>query len=98
MKCCRVGLLAEVYEYEQNKEMEDGFELLSDVVTKGWTVTDLLVKMQREDGSIVCPYIKHRRGRTFIEEGDYIIVDEDGTRHVCGKDKIFTRYQKVDEE
>ena len=87
MKCCRVGLLAEVYEYEQNKEMEDGFELLSDVVTKGWTVTDLLVKMQREDGSIVC-----------IEEGDYIIVDEDGTRHVCGKDKIFTRYQKVDEE
>ena len=92
MKCCRV------YEYEQNKEMEDGFELLSDVVTKGWTVTDLLVKMQREDGSIVCPYIKHRRGRTFIEEGDYIIVDEDGTRHVCGKDKIFTRYQKVDEE
>lgn len=97
MKCCRIGLNADVYQYEPNKGMEDGFELLSDVVTKGWIVTDLLVKATREDGAIVCPYINHRRGRTFIEEGDYIIVDEDGSRHVCGKDKIFKRYKKIDE-
>ena len=33
--------------------------------------------------------------RTFINEGDYIIIDEDGTKHVCGEDKIFTRYEPV---
>lgn len=53
MKCCRIGLCAEVYQYEPNKGMEDGFELWSDVVTKGWIVTDLLVKAKREDGAIV---------------------------------------------
>ena len=58
-------------------------------------VTDFLIKITREDGSIVCPYIKHRRGRTFIGEGDYIIQDEDGTKHVCGGDKIFVRYNKI---
>ena len=61
MKCYRVGLLAEVYPYEIGKGMEDGFELWADVVTKGWIVTDFLIKITREDGSIVCPYIKHRR-------------------------------------
>ena len=95
MKCYRVGLLAEVYPYEIGKGMEDGFELWADVVTKGWIVTDFLIKITREDGSIVCPYINHSRGRTFIGEGDYIIQDEDGTKHVCGKDKIFVRYNQV---
>ena len=97
MKCRRVGLVADVYKYEQGKGMEDGFELWSDVVTKGWIVTDSLVKIKREDGSIVCPYITHRRGRTFIGEGDYLICDADGSKHVCGKDKIFVRYEKVEE-
>ena len=97
MKCSRVSLLAEVFPYELGKQMEDGFELWSDVVTKGWIVTDSLIKVERPDGSIVCPYIKHRRGRTFIGEGDYLIVDEDGTKHVCGKDKIFVRYKVVEE-
>ena len=49
-----------------------------------------------ENGSIECPYITHRRGRTFIGENDYIIIDSDGTKHICGADKIFDRYQKMD--
>ena len=72
--------------------LEDGFELLSDVITKQWFVTAKLIQTTREDGSIVCPYISHRRGKTFIGEGDYIILDDDGTKHVCGGDKIFQRY------
>lgn len=94
----RIALEADVEKYEVGKGMEDGFELWSDVVTKGWIVTDFLVKITREDGSIVCPYIKNRRGRTFIGVGDYIVSDEDGTRHVCGADKIWARYEKPQNE
>ncbi len=97
MKCIRTAMEAEVVKYELGKNMEDGFELWSDVVTKGWIVTDSLIKVTRENGSIVCPYIEHRRGRTFIGEGDYLIIDNDGTKHVCGQDKIFSRYQIVEE-
>ncbi len=95
MRCRRTPVEAEVVEYVGGQDLEDGFELWSDVVTKGWIVTDNLVKVKREDGSIVCPYISHRRGRTFIGVGDYIIVDDDGTKHVCGADKIFKRYEKL---
>ena len=84
MKCRRVNMEADVLKYELGKGLEDGFELWTDVVTKGWIVTDSLVKMARENGQYVCPYILHRRGRTFINEGDYIITDADGTKHVCG--------------
>lgn len=97
MKSKRVALEADIIKYEPGKGMEDGVELLADVVTKVWIVTDFLVKIQREDGTIVCPYITTRRGRVFIGDGDYIIKDEDGTRHVCGADKIWNRYQKPDE-
>lgn len=69
MKCYRAGLFAEVYPYEVGKGMEDGFELWADVVTKGWIVTDFLIKITRADG----------------------------TKHVCGGDKIFVRYKKVEE-
>jgi hypothetical protein len=96
MKCKRIALEADVEKYEVGKGMEDGFELLSDVVTKGWIVTDSLVQVKKENGAVVCPYIKQRRGRTFIKEGDYIITDADGTKHVCGEDKIFQRYQPVE--
>ena len=96
MKCRRVSMEAEVVKYELGKGLEDGFELWTDVVTKGWIVTESLVKMERENGALVCPYILHRRGRTFINEGDYIITDADGTKHVCGADKIFSRYERVD--
>lgn len=95
MKCRRIGLEADVQKYEIGKGMEDGFAPWSDVVTQGWIVTDFLVKINREDGKIMCPYIKNRRGYTFIGEGDYIVTDTDGTRHVCGSDKIWRRYEEV---
>lgn len=97
MKCTRVSMESDVIKYEVGKGLEDGFELWTDVVTTGWIVTDTLIKVQREDGAIVCPYILHRRGRTFINEGDYIISDADGTKHVCGEDKVFSRYAKPEE-
>lgn len=90
----RTPIEAEVTKYEIGKHMEDGFELWADVVTKGWIVTDFLVKIERDNGDIVCPYISHRRGRTFIGEGDYIILEADGTKHVCGEDKIWERFEK----
>lgn len=97
MKCRRVEMISDVEKYEVGKNLEDGFEVWSNVVTTGWIVTEDLVRVERENGYIVCPYILHRRGRTFIHEGDYIIKDADGTKHVCGEDKIFSRYEKIEE-
>lgn len=97
MKCRRIALEAQVEKYEVGKGLEDGFELWSEVVTKVWIVTDRLIKITRPDGSIYCPFILHRRGRTFLEENDYIILDSDGTKHVCGQDKIFERYEKIED-
>lgn len=95
MKSKRIPLEADVIKYEAEKGLEDGFELWSEVVTKGWIVTDFLIKVEREDGTIVCPYLLNRRGREFIGQGDYIVVDKDGTKHVCGADKIWKRYEKL---
>ena len=61
MKSRRIPLESEVDKYEVGKGMEDGFELFSDVVTKGWIVTDSLVKIERPDGTIVCPYSRTAR-------------------------------------
>lgn len=97
MRCVRTAIKAEAVQYEVGKGLEDGFELFTDVVTKGWIVTDNLVEIERENGAIVCPYISHRRGHTFIQYGDYIIKDEDGTKHVCGKDKFEKRYEIIEE-
>ena len=96
MEYRRTSLAADVKKYEYGKGMEDGFELWADVVTRAWIVTDFLVKIKREDGTIVCPYLSTRRGKVFIGENDYIIMDEDGTKHVCGEDKIWSRYEKVE--
>ena len=82
----------ETYEESKNSVRVRSRQIRSG--TKGWIVTDSLVKIERPDGTIVCPYIKHRRGRTFIGEGDYIIVQQDGTKNVCGADKVWTRYEK----
>ena len=95
MRCKRVELEANVEEYVIGQGMEDGFEKWSEVVTQGWIVTDFLIKIQQPDGTIVCPYIKNRRGYTIIGEGDYIVIDSDGTKHVCGRDKIWNRYKEV---
>ncbi len=97
MKCRRTPIGAEAVQYKPGQGLEDGFEFWADVVTAGWIVTDFLVKITREDGSIVCPYIRHRRGLTFIGEGDYIIKEADGTKHVCGEDKFFNRFEEVKE-
>ena len=97
MNSRRIPLAAEVREYEIGRGLEDGFELWSEVVTKGWIVTDFLVKITKPNGVIVCPYILNRRGRVFIGEGDYIVIDEDGTKQVCGSDKIWNRYEKPEE-
>ena len=96
MKCKRIELKADVQKYEIGQGLEDGFELWSDVITKEWIVTDFLVKITREDGSILCPYIRNRRGKEFIGVNDYIVLDEDGTKHVCGGDKIWKRYQPIE--
>lgn len=96
MKCVRVSFEADVEKYEVGKGMEDGFELWTDVVTRGWFVTDSLVQVKKENGAIVCPYILHKRGKTFINEGDYIIAEADGSRHVCGGEKVFDRYKPVE--
>jgi len=59
--------------------------------------SDFLIKITREDGTIVCPYISNRRGKEFIGQNDYIVWDEDGTKHVCGADKIWKRYEKIED-
>ena len=97
MKCKRVDLKADVQKYELGKGLEDGFELFSEIVTREWIVTDSLIRIEREDGYIVSPFILNRRGREFIGVDDYIVIDEDGTKHVCGADKIWNRYQQIEE-
>ena len=97
MKCTRVALTVDVEKYEVGKGMEDGVDAWTDVVTRGWFVTDSFVQIKKENGAIVCPYILHKRGKTFIAEGDYIITDVDGSRHVCSGEKIFDRYKPVEE-
>ena len=32
----------------------------------------------------------------FIGEGDYIVLQADGTKHVCGADKVWKRFEKID--
>ena len=95
MKCKRIDLEANVEKYVVGTGMEDGFVKWSKIITQGWIVTDFLVKIEDENGDIVCPYIENRRGYTFIGEGDYIITDADGSRHVCGSDKIWQRYKEI---
>ena len=96
MKCIRTAMEADVFEYKSGEQLEDGFALYEKVVTNGFADLDNLVICEK-DGQMLCPYVKNRRGCTFIKNGDYIIRDKDGTKHVCGQDKIWQRYQKVEE-
>lgn len=91
----RKSMDVEAILYETGKGLEDGFMPWSSVVTTGWIVTDKLVKVTREDGVIICPFIQNRRGLIFLREGDYIIKEMDDERHVCGSDKFTDRYQEV---
>jgi len=93
----RAALEVVAAKYEVGKGMEDGFQSLSKIVTNGWINTENLVKVQKDDteGHIVCPFISNRRGLIFINEGDYIIVDGDDERHVCGGEKFHDRYSPI---
>lgn len=88
----RAALNVEAAQYKPGAGMEDGFQLWTKVVTNGWIVTEGLVKITRPNGDIVCPFLQNRRGLVFIREGDYIIYESDGERHVCGADKFPTRF------
>jgi hypothetical protein len=94
-KYTRAALDVVAEKYELGKGMEDGFQSLSKIVTHGWINTDNLVKVDKGEGHIVCPFISNTRGLVFINEGDYIIVEGDDERHVCGKDKFATRYNPI---
>lgn len=96
MRYERIAFEVDVEKYEVGKGMEDGVESWTDVMTKGWFVTDNLVQIKKENGAVVCPYVRNRRGKTFLREGDYIITDHDGFRHVCGEDKIDERYRPIE--
>lgn len=97
MKCLRTNLPVEAIPYELNQGIEDGFELWSKMVVNGWITTDNLVAVTRKDGTVVCPYIDTRRGRSFIKIDDYIITEEAGDRIVCGKDKFSERYDVIED-
>ena len=94
-KYMRVPLEVEAVQYEPGKHLEDGFELYTHVVTNGWISTEDLIQIKREDGSVVCPFVQTRRGLTFIKEGDYIISEGAGDKHVCGEDKFSERYKPM---
>ncbi len=88
----------EAVQYEVGKGLEDGFMPWTSVLTTGWVSTDKLLKITREDGTVVCPFIQNRRGMIFLREGDYIITEYDMERHVCGADKFADRYHSLEEE
>lgn len=96
MRCKRKEMNADVEEYQLNKGLEDGFTPYKDIIIAGFVYVDNLVKVTQENGTVVCPYVRNRRGCTFICNGDYVITDADGTRHVCGSDKIWNRYEKLE--
>lgn len=92
----RAALNVKAIAYEPGQQLEDGFELWSKVITNGWINNEHLVQIKREDGQLVCPFIENKRGRIFIREGDYIIVEEDNEKHVCGSEKFHLRYKPLD--
>lgn len=95
MDYIRTPIKANVVKYEPGKGLEDGFELYAQVITHNFVESQNLV-LKEVEGQTMCPYITTRRGKTFINKNDYIVVEEDGTKLVCGEDKIFSRYQKVE--
>lgn len=96
MRYTRVSFQVDAIPYELGKHIEDGCEAWSDVVIHGWIQTDSLIKITREDGKIVCPYINTRRGRLFIQEGDYIITEADGSRHLCSETLFRSRFTPLE--
>ncbi len=54
MRARRTPIEATIVPYELNKGLEDGFESYADIITKGWFITDNLIKLTRENGLVVC--------------------------------------------
>lgn len=94
MKVRKISLNATVKQYEVGKGLEDGFEAFADIVTRGCVSPAMLIKIEQENGTIVSPYIETNRGRSYIKEGDYVIVDEYGGKCLCGADRIWLYYEK----
>lgn len=98
MKYSRAALSVEAQQYAPDLGLEDGFELYTKVVTNGWISPEQLIRIEKPDGTIVCPFIRNRRGIIFLREGDYIITEHDNQRHVCGADKFSERFVPAEEE
>lgn len=96
-KYMRSSFEVEAVKFELGKGMEDGVMPWTSVVTRAWVNTENLIKITREDGTVVCPFIRTRRGLIFLKDGDYIIIEKNKDRHVCGADKFFDRYQPIEE-
>lgn len=95
-KYTRIPLEVEATKYEIGKGMEDGFRLLTEIVTYEGLNTEKIIKIERENGNIVCPYVENRRGLVFIRENDYIICEADNEKHVCGADRFFERFKPIE--
>lgn len=95
MPYVRAALEVEAVKYEPGKGLEDGFEMLSKVITNGWVTTERLVKITDEKNNIICPFITNKRGRIFIGNNDYIITEQDGNRHVCSEERFHLRFTKI---
>ena len=96
MRCVRNESEVEAVLYEPGKGLEDGFEKFSDIIVKGWIITDNLVKIVNDNGATVCPFVSNRRGKTFIEINDYIITEPDGEKRVCGSEKFKRNYRVIE--
>lgn len=97
-KYIRTALNVDAARYEPEKNMEDGFELWTSVVTNGWVTNDGVVQLEQDDGKLVCPFIVNKRGRLFIRNGDYIIIEADGEKHVCSEEKFHLRFYPYSNE
>lgn len=96
MKYVRKELEVDAVPYEIDKGIEDGFESWADIITHSCINSEKLIKIIRPDGKIVCPYIENRRGRSYIQDGDYIITEEDGNRHICNQASFPSRFTPVE--
>lgn len=94
-KYLRKSLEVQAVQYETGKGLEDGFETFTKVITNGWISPQDLVEITQPDGKIVCPFIENKRGRLFIRKGDYIIIENDNERHVCGGEKFAKRFEEI---
>lgn len=80
--------------YEPGKGLEDGFATVADVVTNAHVFSASTVQIETEKG-IMCPYINCKRGRVFINSGDWIILENDGGKHVVSENNLWNRFEKL---